>query len=108
MCDPSCEYGEYGTLGCAAKSGKFGLNCRACFYNTKKALEYDTPADRAIMCVPWPPMVGVSRDVWSDGFGLGWVYVSVHYKQLVAVAYYVADACRPTVAPSLVFRRWQS
>lgn len=49
VCDPSCSTGEYGSLGCGAKGGRYGPECRACFFNVNKALKYDTPEDRAIM-----------------------------------------------------------
>lgn len=40
MCDTSCETGEpYGTKGCAAKSGKFGPHCRACYNDVDLAIE---------------------------------------------------------------------
>ena len=49
-CDLSCESGEpYGTLGCGAKQGRFGDNCRVCYNDMTKAHLQDTPEDRAIM-----------------------------------------------------------
>ena len=50
VCDLSCESGEpYGTLGCEARQGRFGANCRACYNDVTKARRQDTPENRAIM-----------------------------------------------------------
>ncbi|CAM9350086.1 unnamed protein product [Scytosiphon promiscuus] len=51
VCDATCADGNpYGTLGCNARSGSHGADCRACFYDVDTALEHDTRDNRAIMC----------------------------------------------------------
>ncbi|CAM9587062.1 unnamed protein product [Ectocarpus sp. 6 AP-2014] len=51
VCDSNCSSPSvYGTLGCGAKSGKYGADCRACYNDSEKARNQDTPEDRAIMC----------------------------------------------------------
>lgn len=50
VCDATCEDGyPYGSLGCGAKEGAYGFNCRACFNDVDDALSYDTHDHRAIM-----------------------------------------------------------
>ncbi len=50
VCDATCEDGvPYGTLGCGAKSGIYGPQCRACFNDEEMARKHDTLDNRAIM-----------------------------------------------------------
>lgn len=38
-CDSSCETGApYGTKGCHAREGKYGPDCRVCYYDVERAL----------------------------------------------------------------------
>ncbi|CAM9611334.1 unnamed protein product [Ectocarpus sp. 12 AP-2014] len=51
MCDPTCENGDpYGVLLCDTKSGQYGSNCRYCFNDVDRAMKFDSPDNRAIMC----------------------------------------------------------
>eukprot|EP00903_Cladosiphon_okamuranus_P009984 g9470.t1 len=62
VCDVSCASGDpYGTLGCGARNGKYGPNCRFCYYDVERALENDTPEHRAIMCDTMMPVEPYSR-----------------------------------------------
>lgn len=50
VCDSSCESGDpYGTKGCNARQGRFGLDCRVCYYDVVRAMKNDSGDDRAIM-----------------------------------------------------------
>lgn len=50
VCDASCDTAiPYGINGCGAKKGRFGGNCRVCYYDMDKALKQDDPDDRSIM-----------------------------------------------------------
>ncbi|CAM9959055.1 unnamed protein product [Pylaiella littoralis] len=56
VCDTTCAKGEpYGTHGCSAKNGMYGLFCRVCYNDITKALKNDSPDDRAIMCDTMAP-----------------------------------------------------
>eukprot|EP00903_Cladosiphon_okamuranus_P014588 g13529.t1 len=51
VCDISCDSGEpYGKKGCSAKGGKYGMFCRVCYNDMRRAMQADRPDDRAIMC----------------------------------------------------------
>ncbi|CAM9397785.1 unnamed protein product [Ectocarpus fasciculatus] len=52
VCDTSCSDSDpyRGTLGCGAKSGKYGADCRACYNDVAKAHKNDKEGSRAIMC----------------------------------------------------------
>lgn len=50
ICDATCADGiPNGTNGCNAREGRFGSLCRVCFVDMERALENDSPGDRAIM-----------------------------------------------------------
>lgn len=54
VCDPNCEDGiPYGTNGCGAREGRFGVLCRVCYNDVGRALANDDPDNRAIMYVKY-------------------------------------------------------
>ncbi|CAN0334430.1 unnamed protein product, partial [Ectocarpus sp. 12 AP-2014] len=67
VCDSNCSKGDaYGTLGCGAKSGKYGADCRACYNDVEKARKQDTPGNRAIMCSTKMPVDVYGRRLTAD------------------------------------------
>eukprot|EP00752_Nemacystus_decipiens_P007288 g6521.t1 len=59
VCDSSCEDGDpYGTKGCAAKRGKYGPHCRACYNDVELALVMAVAGDEnpAVMCDTLAPV----------------------------------------------------
>ncbi|CAM9467044.1 unnamed protein product [Ectocarpus sp. 12 AP-2014] len=68
VCDSNCSRRDaYGTLGCGAKGGKYGADCRACFNDVGKARKQDTPGNRAIMCSTKMPADVYDRRLTADG-----------------------------------------
>ena len=50
VCDESCETGDpYGTRGCGAREGRYGENCRVCYYDLSLAVRKDQPDNHVIM-----------------------------------------------------------
>ncbi|CAM9443683.1 unnamed protein product, partial [Ectocarpus sp. 8 AP-2014] len=67
VCDSNCSGGDaYGTLGCGAKNGKYGADCRACYNDVEKARKQDTPENRAIMCSTKMPVDVYGRRLTGD------------------------------------------
>ncbi|CAM9712766.1 unnamed protein product [Ectocarpus sp. 4 AP-2014] len=67
VCDSNCSRGDaYGTLGCGAKDGKYGADCRACYNDVEKARKQDTPGNRAIMCSTGKPVDVYRRRLSAD------------------------------------------